>query len=792
MTPNKTKLVITEDKIDIQSILYRYFAYWPYILASAIIFILGAFLYLRYTPSQYNTTAKIKILADKETTDISLNLDKILGKNKVSLENERAVLTSYRLNTKVVKKLNLQVDYYQKGLLNQIKVHNPPFIIKYISEADATKTALEYNVTILENGYKLENIKTGTIINISGKYFNKPTNQFPFTIAPVDLESSEFSANNEFTIKITTNKLATKRLLNKVVVEAGTKDSDILTLNYKAANWLKAKTILNTLIDVYIQDGIIDRQQVSKNTIDFVDKRFEFLALELDTIEVDKGIYKQKNNISYLPADVQSVLQQQIIKDEKLFEVETQLLLVSSLEKTMDYSIDFELLPANIGISSDAINLLIGDYNSTILEYNKWKTGAGENNPTIKILKQELLDIKTNIKNSLKGYRKQLEATFEQNKQSQNLSNKAFSSIPVKEKILRSIDREQLLKENLYLLLLQKREEAAINMAIASSNIKVIDYALTNTNPVSPKKGVIVLAALFIGVFIPIGFVHLKFLLNNKIQTSKDIEDINPNSLVLGEIPKIRNTKTGLVSKTEDPQTSEAFRTLAHSVNFVTTQKLAGKTPVIGVTSSVKGEGKTTVSFNVAQSYYQLKKNVLLVGADLRNPQLHHYLDLPKSTLGFSSYLTTPDLDWQDFLYKMETETEEDTNKFDVLLSGPIPPMPSVLLTNQRFKDFLEEARKKYDYVILDTAPTLLVADTLTFIKQVDFTLYVVRSEITKKELISYSKKLIAQEKIGTMGYVINDVNFNGSYGYGYNYGYGYGYGGEKVKTSWFKRFKKR
>ena len=146
MTSNKTELITTEDKIDIQGIVYRFFAYWPFILASTIIFILGAFLYLRYTPSQFNTTAKIKILSDKETTDISLNLDKILGKNKVNIENERAVLNSFRLNSQVVEKLNLQVDYYQTGRFNQIQVHQPPFIVKYISEADSIKSSLEYNI----------------------------------------------------------------------------------------------------------------------------------------------------------------------------------------------------------------------------------------------------------------------------------------------------------------------------------------------------------------------------------------------------------------------------------------------------------------------------------------------------------------------------------------------------------------------------------------------------------------------------------------------------------------------
>ncbi|MEO8934177.1 MAG: polysaccharide biosynthesis tyrosine autokinase, partial [Xanthomarina sp.] len=548
----------------------------------------------------------------------------------------------------------------------------------------------------------------------------------------------------------------------------------------------QAQDILNTLIEVYTEDGILDKQEISKRTIMFIDQRFEFLTTELDSIELAKGSFKQDNNLSIFEADAASVIQKRSVKDEQLFEMETQLLLADVLEKSISNAVDFQLLPANIGLNSGPINNLVSDFNTALLEYHKWKASAGDSNPRVKILKQTILDLNANINSSLKGYKSQLEQSLKQNKRAQNQAQASFQTLPNKEKILRSIERQQLLKENLYLLLLQKREEAAINMAVTAGNVKVIDYGITNPIPVAPKRKIIYLGALLLGVFIPVGILYVKFLTNTKIYTSKDLEAINPDTPILVEIPVIPNVKKEQPGGVKNSQTEEAFRTLGHNLNFILRTGSLDEGHVIAITSSVKGEGKTTVAFNLAQTYFQLKKNVLLVGADLRNPQLHPYINQSKDSAGLSNYLNDQEIRWEDLISNVAT----DSQRFDVLLSGEIPPMPSVLLSSKRFKDFLVEAKKHYDYVIVDTAPTLLVADTLTFINLVDFTLYVVRSGVTDKQLIDYSKKLIDQKKIPHMGYVINDMDYKGSYGYGYNYGYGYGYHADINPKAWYEFWK--
>uniref|UniRef100_UPI003A9310CD GumC family protein n=1 Tax=Owenweeksia hongkongensis TaxID=253245 RepID=UPI003A9310CD len=737
-----------DQQLDIKAILFRYLNYWPYILACAVIALVIAFMYLRYIPDSYTTTAKVKILSEKEATNLSLDLDKLLGKGGVNLENERAVLKSYRLNKQVVDKLNLQVSYFQSGRVKQSEVFNPPFTLVYNEEAYTAIGPLQFEVTLTSRGYTLKNLATEKTLEVPTFYFQSPTPQFPFTIQPTTAGTIVPGNNPLYTVTIASESAATQRLVNGVQIAADGKSSDILQLSLNSTNKEQAQAILNTLIEVYTDDGILDRQEVSKRTIAFIDERFQYLATELDSIEVAKGNYKQGNNISIFEADAGAVLQQRAVKDEQLFEVETQLLLADVLQKSMASDGDFDLLPANIGLNSGAINTLVSDYNTAILEYNKWKASAGDNNPKVKILKQSILDLNANIGSSLRGYKNQLEQTVKQNKRAQYSAQQSFETLPNKEKILRSIEREQLLKENLYLLLLQKREEAAITMAVTAPNVKVIDYALTNGTPVAPKRKIIFLGALLLGVLVPVGILYLKFLLNTKIYTGRDIEAINPNSPILGEIPSIPNAKDLLKESAGNTQMEEAFRTLVHNLNFMYTKKETGGGRVIAVTSSVKGEGKTTASFNVAQTYFQLKKSVLLVGADLRNPQLHPFINETKETAGLSNYLSDFDTNWQDLVLSRNG----DSNRFDIFLSGPIPPMPAVLLSSQRFKDFIAEARKEYDYVIIDTAPTVLVADTLTFADQADFTAYVVRSGVTEKALIEFSKKLVQDKKIPNLG----------------------------------------
>ncbi|MDB2317674.1 polysaccharide biosynthesis tyrosine autokinase [Flavobacteriales bacterium] len=357
-----------------------------------------------------------------------------------------------------------------------------------------------------------------------------------------------------------------------------------------------------------------------------------------------------------------------------------------------------------------------------------------------------------------------------------------ISQLPEKEKILRSIERSQEIQESLYLFLLQKREEAEVSYAVTEPSLKVVEYALSSEEPISPKKPIVILGSLILGLLIPFGILYIRFLLNTKIQSKKDLESSLPNSSVLGEIPEIKEDGEKLFSNPNERSVlAEASRILSSNTNYLLGVNKKDEGSVILCTSTIKGEGKTFVALNLSLALASLNKKVLLIGADLRNPQIHNYVDVEKRVDGLSNYLYADGFDWKSALLKPFKEHPTHT----VLIGGNLPPNPVQLLTNGRLDTLLNEAKKNYDYIIMDCAPTLLVTDTLLISHLADATVYLTRANHTEKELLEYPKQLIQDKKLKNVGFVINGLGAGNSYGYGYgykygyNYGYGYGYGSE-------------
>ncbi|WAC01161.1 AAA family ATPase [Lacinutrix neustonica] len=283
-----------------------------------------------------------------------------------------------------------------------------------------------------------------------------------------------------------------------------------------------------------------------------------------------------------------------------------------------------------------------------------------------------------------------------------------FLNFREKEMMLRSIERQQGIKENLFLLLLQKREEAAINFAVTAPSIKVVDYGLTSIKPVSPKKMIVALGALMLGLVLPLGFFYIKFTLDTKIKGKADLEKLAPGIPVLAEIPSLKDT-TSFFSTNERSVKAESFRILATNLKYLLFKKQDDAGHIIFIASAVKGEGKTFVALNLAMAFAGLKKKVLLVGADLRNPQLHNYFKNDKQDIGLSNFLYNPETNWKDCINRNISE-----NVFlDICFSGPIPPNAAELMAGDNLEKFFDYAKTEYDYIILDTAPTVPVADTL-------------------------------------------------------------------------------
>ena len=777
-----------EESIDIKGELLKYIRFWPWFVLTAIFSLSSAFLILRYSDTIYNTQAKIKIIDDQEAKSVELDIASFFKNSVINLENEMALLTSYRLLEKVVESLDLNVSYFQTGTINTQQKFNAPFKVNYNS-SEAQKKILEFSIEITNNGYLITNTETLKSINSEGFTYEGSDDEFPIKISPVENADFKTLENPSYQITLNTVKESTIYLKEFISIVPEGDDSDLLVISLDYINGLQAESILNTLIKVYEADGIRDRQEVSKQTIAFIDERFGYLLSDLDSIEIGKQKYKQANNISFIEADAGLSIQKRSLKQEALFAIETQLLLSEVLKNSLVTTDGLQLLPANIGIESTTINQLVGDYNSSLLAYEKLKTSAGINNPTVSLLEANTKDLKNNISRSITGYVEQLNTTLAQNTTAQEKANTRFSSLPEQEKALRKIERQQTLKENLYLLLLQKREEAAISYAVTVSNVKVIDYAITNPIPIAPKKKLIYLGALLIGLLIPFGILYLKFLLNNKILGLKDLKKLIKDTPVLVEVPLIGTGKTEMTT-----QKQEVFRSLIQNLLFISPKKTDEGTSIL-VTSSVKGEGKTFIAYNLAKGLAKNKKKVLLLGADVRNPKMHQFLNVPKTNKGFVDYIADDSIDYKPLI----KTTEKEPSNFDILISGSIPPNPSVILEDPRFEGLLEKLKASYDFIVVDSAPTLLVSDTLAFAPLMDTTLFVVRSEFTEQQIIPFSQSLIADKKIKNAAYILNGIDFaNNSYsygygyGYGYNYGYGYGYGDISTAKRWYEFLKIR
>ena len=728
--------------------------------------------YLKYSHNIYSTTAKIEVLS-KKTASLELpSASDLLNNDKINLENEIELLSSYPILNKVIQKLNLSASFYAVGDIMTSRLVEFPFDFEQLILSDTIQEELVFEIYFNDEGIEINDIEKDTTYLFNTYNTYTISHNLPFNISWD--KSSALSSNEEsYELIFSNTKSTVNRLKKQLSISMIGKKSDIITLKIEGASTEYSERILNAIIDIFNQDGIVDRQMVHKRTIDFVNKRYILLSNELDSIEIEKQLYKLKNNLIDITANSSLSLELSSKSNQQLLEAENQIAIAKLLNETFSDK-NYDLLPANIGINNSEINFLIKDFNTIILERKNLIISAGLNNPSVKQLDQAISDNRTNIILSVRNYLNQLQQTKKQLALQSSKLSKDVSNLPEKEKILRAIERSQVIKESLYLFLLQKREEAEISFAVTEPTVKVVEYAISSELPISPKKQIILLVSLILGLLIPFASIYLIFLFNTKIHIKKDIEDLNIGTSIVGEIPLLNENESKIFQNPEDRNVlAESFRILSSNINYLMPQNtVTTDGRVILSTSTIKGEGKSFVAINISLALASIGKKVLLIGADLRNPQLHKYLSVNKEIEGLTSYLIDSNYDWKStVLNKFKHLPNHST-----LLAGNIPPNPAQLLSNGNFEKIISQAKEEYDYIIIDTAPTLLVTDTLLISDNADTIVYVSRSNFTEKELLNFPKDLIKEGKLKNVGLVLNGVGANAKYGYGYNYGYGYGY----------------
>lgn len=546
----------------------------------------------------------------------------------------------------------------------------------------------------------------------------------------------------------------------------------------------RGQDFINQLLEMYNRNTNNDKNEIAQKTAEFIDERIGIISKELGSTEANLETFKRDAGITDLTSEAQIALAGNAEYEKKSVENRTQISLVNDLRKYLRGN-EYEVLPSNVGLQDAALIGAIERYNEMLVERKRLLRTSTENNPTIVNLDTSIRAMKANVQATLEGTLQGLMITKESLDREASRYSRRISNAPGQERAYVSIARQQEIKAGLYLMLLQKREENAIALAATANNAKIIDEAIADDIPVSPKRSMIYLIALILGVGIPVGIIYLIELTKFKIEGRADVEKLTTVPVV-GDIPLTdeKNDKNGSIAVFENKNNlmSETFRNIRTNLQFM----LDNDQKVILVTSTVSGEGKSFVSANLAISLSLLGKKVVIVGLDIRKPGLNKVFQLSNREKGITQYLSNPETDL------MELVQPSDINKnLYILLGGTVPPNPTELLARNGLDKAIETLKKHFDYVILDTAPIGMVTDTLLIGRVADLSVYVCRADYTHKAEYTLINELAIEKKLSKLCTVINGVDLKkrkygyyygyGKYGkyysYGKRYGYGYGYG---------------
>ena len=555
-------------------------------------------------------------------------------------------------------------------------------------------------------------------------------------------------------------------------------------ISLKNSSLQRGQDFINQLLEMYNRNTNNDKNEIAQKTAEFIDERISIISKELGSTEADLETFKRDAGITDLTSEAQIALAGNAEYEKKSVENRTQISLVNDLRKYLRGN-EYEVLPSNVGLQDAALIGAIERYNEMLVERKRLLRTSTENNPAIVNLDTSIRAMKANVQATLEGTLQGLMITKSNLDREASRYSRRISNAPGQERAYVSIARQQEIKAGLYLMLLQKREENAIALAATANNAKIIDEAIADDIPVSPKRSMIYLIALVLGIGIPVGIIYLIDLTKFKIEGRADVEKLTTVPVV-GDIPLTdeKNDKNGSIAVFENKNNlmSEVFRNVRTNLQFM----LNNDQKVILVTSTVSGEGKSFVSANLAISLSLLGKKVVIVGLDIRKPGLNKVFQLSNREKGITQYLSNPETDL------MELVQPSDINKnLYILLGGTVPPNPTELLARNGLDKAIETLKKHFDYVIMDTAPIGMVTDTLLIGRVADLSVYVCRADYTHKAEYTLINELSIEKKLPNLCTVINGVDlkkrkygyyygygkYGKHYGYGKRYGYGYGYG---------------
>jgi len=795
---------VKEKKVDIQEIFFKYLIHWPWIVGAVILCVIVAWIYLRMVTPVYNISATVLIKDDKKggaSSQLSelenLGLDGMFSSSQ-NFDNELEVLRSKTLAKEVIQQLNLYVSYMDEDefpardmyKISPIQVSLTPQEADKLSDPMIVKMALQPQggidvvVTVGEIEYQ--------------KYFDKlpaifPTNegtlaffQVPDSVLIMQerkIGTLDIAEKTIRHITATINRPMTvaKGYCANLSIEPTSKTTSVAVISLKNSSLRRGQDFINTLLEMYNRNTNDDKNVVAQKTAEFIDERIGIISKELGNTEENLETFKRNAGITDLASDAQIALTGNAEYEKKRVENRTQISLIEDLRKYINRN-EYEVLPANIGLQDAALTSSIERYNEMLVERIRLLRTSTESNPAIVNLDTSIRAMKVNVSATLDATLQGLLITKNDLDREASRFSRRISDAPGQERQFVSIARQQEIKAGLYLMLLQKREENAITLAATANNARIIDEAIADDNPISPKGKMIYLIALVLGVGVPVGIIYLLELTKFKIEGRSDVEKLT-SVPIIGDIP-LTDEKQGAIAVFENQNNlmSETFRNIRTNLQFM----LENDKKVILVTSTVSGEGKSFISANLAISLSLLGKKVVIVGLDIRKPGLNKVFNIPRKEVGITQYLANPEKNLMDLV-----QLSDVSKNLYILPGGTVPPNPTELLARDGLDKAIETLKKNFDYVILDTAPVGMVTDTLLIGRVADLSVYVCRADYTHKNEYTLINELAENNKLPSLCTVINGLDlkrrkygyyygygkYGKFYGYGKRYGYGYGYG---------------
>jgi capsular exopolysaccharide synthesis family protein len=781
---DELKQLMVQKPIDWRELVDKYLVYWKWIVLSLVVTLVLGVVYYRTQPDTYQFKSTL-LIADNSSggqmsqMSVLKQLDAIgMSSGSSNIYNEKQVIHSKELIKKVVNDLQLYVTYNKVTFLKPIELYvNSPLELTMADE-DLMRIGkpLEITVDPVENDS----------YEVKGRYwtstergrFHYQVKELPVTLetpvgkVQIRLKESVTSLEDKIYIKVFNPIALVKTYQEGALATDVPKDGDLVNISFRERNIQKGKDFLRRLIDLYNQDAIDQINKSANFTALFIDGRLELLTKELTDVEQNLQTYKQDNKLTNIETDAELFLQRSNLYDEKRNENEIQLQLIKYIEEFLDDPVNKYALIPNLGLTDVGLMAVIQEYNKLLISRDRIASGSSANNPSLQTLEMQVRSSRASIQNSIATSRKGLQISLRELEDQQSLLTSQLKKIPQQEREFLEIKRQQLIKEELFMFLLQKREEASLSMAVTVPKARLLDAADT-ADKTSPKLPMTLAISLFLGFFLPVGFLYLKFLFTTTFETRKEVESLTKVPIIAELAHHNGNSTDAIIDHaTNASANAELLRLLRGKLQFILNKP---KERVVVVTSTESGEGKTFVSINLAVSISLSGKKVILLGMDLRKPMLTTHFGINQHE-GLSSYLSGLDDDYRALMHQVP-----EFPNLTVMPGGIIPPNPNELMMSERVETLINALKEEYDFIVIDSAPVGAVSDTFLLDRVANLTLYVCRANYSDKRNLEYLERIQRENSLKQVYLVVNDIDTeNRAYGGKYSYGYGYGYGSRK------------